>query len=91
MPRIRPTGQPRWAEMWDVFGAIKEVVGAARDVMHRVWGGRTREQDRLERELVDALEIKRHALAEGFTDTANHWDAVARRLRDEIRAKYPGG
>lgn len=75
--------------MWDIAGALKEGFALAREVLHRVTGGRTREQDRLESELTDALEQKRRALAQGFVDTANHWDSLARRLRDEIAAKYP--
>lgn len=80
----------RGAIVWDIFGSIAAVAKLASETLYRFWGGRTREQDRLESELDDALEQKRQALAQGLIDQANHWDAEAGRIRREIAAKYPG-
>ena len=74
--------------MWDIFAALTAVAKTAQTVLYRLWGTRTREQDRLERALDDALESKRHALALGLVDLANQYDAVARRVRNEIAAKF---
>jgi len=76
--------------MWDIFGAIKGVAGAASQLMTRLWGTRTREQDRLEAAYAEELVQKRLALQRHDLVAANEHDAAAKRLRDEIGAKFPG-
>ena len=73
----------------DLIGLGKEFFGLLRDVGRRFWGTRTAEQDRLDRELQDAIRRKEAALACDPPDlvAANHWHATVRRLRDEAAAK----
>jgi hypothetical protein len=77
--------------MFDVFGALKEVASAIRDIFRWQTGGRTRDQNAIRQELEHWRHEYERAMAEGDIDRLNQCLHELLRLRREAEAKRPEG